>query len=52
VPRSAPLRDEFGHTVDAIAARLGVSHATVYQWAKDPDWRDLKGTTAQPKPFQ
>lgn len=36
------LRDEFGHTVEAIAARLGVSQATVYKWSRDDDHMDRK----------
>ena len=39
--RNAPrsLREEFGHPVEAIAARLGASEAPVRRWSKEPDSR-------------
>jgi len=46
------LRDEFGHTVEGIAARLGVCESTVRAWVRDPDWRDRKGTTPGVKAAQ
>lgn len=46
------LRDEFGHTVEAIAARLGVTATTVYEWSKDPDHAERKPRSRATKPRQ